>query len=358
MKVLFLGERDDGLSVSSQHALALASSGVGVGFADGSSAEVVKPDVVHLVHCPDGGGDMVRAVARHRLGGVPVVRCWTGRDVIWTRYHAPSADAARTLVRLGVRQFCRTPAQVEVLRGLEVPAEVGPIVSPNLTSASEPEPLPATFTVLVHLPVGRRSFHGGALIDALIGRFPAFRFLVLGDEVTDYSSRKNVEVLGRLDDVGRAIRRTTVTVSARLDGSLSRLGLESLSHGRHVLSTCPWPNFLHVRSEAEFAKALTMMRLNPSFNLEGREAVCREYDLRVGVRALTQLLQTCIDENRGVGSLGQRWLGAASTWCISGLLGEKRVPRPDPNTLPSEAEAFRALLEDGLGEPVGAEVGE
>ncbi len=348
MHVHFVGENDDGISVSSHHARALAEAEVDVSFdAEKHDEDSISrhADAVHLVSFEQMDNSLLRRVAVMRASGVPVVRFWTGRDLLWAEAHEGTRLVATALARLGVVQLCRTPDMVAALAALDIDASPGPTLSLNITSGQQPEPLPARFTVLCYLPSRQRDFCGGQLVDSLIRRMPDVRFLVLGDTNTDYSAAGNVESLGFVEDISRSIRRSTVTVQPRLDGTLSRLTLEMLCAGRHAVTRHAWPHCIRADSVDEFIEALRALRREPAFNLEGREEVCRAYDKSVSLDALLRIFTQC---TKGA-SLNRRLRGGWGTVSAAlrspGILSRKSFAPLDVDTLPPEALAIRALVD-------------
>ena len=207
MHVHFVGENDDGISVSSHHARALAEAGVETSFDDAGQARdsfARSADAVHLVSYEQMDNSLLRRVAGIRASGVPIARFWTGRDVLWAQFHEGTRLIAAALARLGVVQLCRTPAMVHELAALHIDASQGPLLSLNVTSKQQPEPLPARFSALCYLPSRHRDLYGGPLVDSLIRLMTDVRFLVLGDTRTDYSAAGNVESLGFVEDISRS----------------------------------------------------------------------------------------------------------------------------------------------------------
>jgi hypothetical protein len=349
MHIRFVGEADDGISVSSHHARALAQSGVTVSVDTGSASGAEsgpRADVIHLVTFEQRSNALLRRLVAARMGGAAIVRYWTGRDVLWATYHEPTRDFARALVQLGAVQACRTAALAEKLAECGVVATPIPVVSAHLSSIVQPRPMPSAFTVLSYLPRDRRGFHGGAIVEALVRRLPAMRFLVLGETGEKFAGLRNVESLGVIEDIARAIQRATVVIDARLDGALSRLMLEAMCHGRHVVSGYPLPHGHLARTVDEFAAALRSLRREAAFNLAGREYVCCEHDQYKAVQSLRRILDDAVEPGRLNLAFAGGVRGAAAMWRNPHLLGQRRFPLPDGETLPPEADPLRALLRD------------
>jgi hypothetical protein len=349
MHVHFIGEPNDHISVSSHHARALAESGVTISFAENEPAKEAnrpRPDVIHLVTFEQTSNDLLRQLVHARMAGIPIVRYWIGRDVIWSKHHAPSREFARALVRMGALQLCRTPELAHQLSTLGVPAKALPVISSNLSSVAPPQALPKSFTALCYLPAERREFHGGSVIDALIGQLPSVRFLILGGGGASLADQPNVEWLRESTESVRAIQRSTVVVDARVDGALSRLALESLCHGRHVITGYDLPYARIARTPEEIVEAIRSLRDEPTFNLDGRSYVDREHEHHSATKALRRELEDAIQPGRLNLVLEGGFRGAATTLQNLHLLSHRDFPLPDMDLLPAEAYALRCLLQD------------
>lgn len=355
MRVLFLGEPDDGISLSSHHARLLGESGIDVAFATNDKSwrsQCRSVGVIHLVTSEQRDNTLLRRLVAARGSGVAILRYWTGVDLLWARHHAPTRRFAHALGQLGTMQLVTSEDLIEGLRAVGVTAKRGPIASPNISSTVQPQAFPEKFTVLCHLPTSRRAFCGGEIVDSLIKSVPEARFLILGDADTDYRDRTNVESLGMADDVTRTIQRATLTIHPIAFGGVSRLVLESLGHGRGAISTVLSPHVLHAISAQDFKKTIKSQYLDARFDLEGREYACREYDKRACLRELISLLDHCLDEAMSGSRLRCHYLAAGVRMRHPGLLSRKPFPWIDPAELPPEAEPLRLLIADQHQRPV------
>jgi hypothetical protein len=290
------------------------------------------------------------------LTGEPIVRYWTGRDVQWAKFHAASRAFAHAVERLGAVQLARTQTLVDELARIGIRAALGPVLSLHVFNTHKPEPLPGAFTVLCNLPTARRDYFGGRWVDALIRRLPNVRFLILGDNETDYDAFRNVESLGIVDDVVRAIQRATLTIVPRLDGVLSRLALETLCQGRHAVTTCAAPHCAYAKSIEGFVTAIRPLEHEANFNLDGREYVCREYEKSQAAKRLLQVLEDCSRHRRVGLPFKGVWRGAMMALCHPGIFGRKSFGLPDLGSLSEEAAAFRTLLAPHVTKPAAATV--
>ncbi len=356
MHVRFVGEPDDGISVSSHHAAALARAEINVSFdgipsSEAGSGEPASPDVIHLVSYEQCDGALLRRLIAARMAGTPIVRYWTHRAALWAVHHQPTGDVSRALSQLGVVQLCRTTDTRDVLQAAGIEARPIPVISPHLSNIAQPRPMPQAFTVLCHLPSQRREFHGGATIDGIIRALPAVRFLILGDTKDRYVGLKNVEALGDVADSARAMQRASVVIDARLDGSLSRVMLEALCHGRQLVSGHSLPHARVARTIHDYLEAVRTLRRGAPFNLSGREFVCREFDQLQAIKSLRRILEDATEPGRLNLAVGGQVRGAAAAIRNLHLLSKQRFPMPTAESLPPNAGLIQSLVR-GTGSAV------
>jgi len=354
MHVHFVGELDDGVSVSSHHARSLCEIGHEVSFAPPGGPrrnDLKDVDLIHLVTREQQSTQLFRRLVAARVAGIPMVRFWTGRDVLWAKHHPPTGSIAVALQNLGVVQRCRSQRMVRDLSAIGITAGIGPVVNPNLSDLAQPQPLPKQFSALAYLPSRRRKFCGGEIMNELIRDFPDVRFLILGDRETNYDEYTNVESLGFVDDVTRTILRSTVILQPRLDGTLSRLSLEALSHGRQVICRRQWPFCRRATSSAEFATLLRELKCSPAFNLDGREHVCELYEKRSAVASLCDLLKRMTGRSFPNRRVHGGWIGVATILRSPRLLSPKTFSLPDIACLGTDDADFAALIESTIESP-------
>lgn len=346
MHVHFAGALDDGKSVASHHARALVGAGVRATFdhAPEPDAQLTEADLVYVVVDVVEDFTLLRRLVRARRGGRPIIRWWTHRAVLWAQHHGPSKRFAQVLELLGACNLCYDDASVEALRRLGVAARVLPMVNPNLTSTIDPEPLPSVFTVLAYLPAEFRNFYGGAVLDAVVDRMPEARFLILGDDASNYAGRHNVDVLPFLPDVSRAIRRSTVVAQPRVDGRPSRLVYEALCHGRHAVVTARVPCCHHAAGADDFFRVLRQLQRESTFNLDGRAYVCEYFDCAETVEGLRECLAELLSPGRVALTLSGQWQSASVRLRHPQILSRRTFPRPTRESVRADHLTFRELL--------------
>ena len=351
MRVLFVGEPDNGFNCSAHNARALASIGVQVQFDAGDGwrsrqwrQTCSRIDAIHLVTYVQQDWILLRKLWRARMQGVQIVRYWVGSDCLWARFHGPTRRFAQALGHLGAVNLAVAEHLVEELARIGVEAEYVPIITPNISSMAEPHPLPKQLTVLCYLPTIKRDFYGGPIIDQLIAGMPDVHFIVLGDEGTDYSCHDNVESLGYVKDPSRTIGRCTVHVRPTLHDGMPRLVLEMLSRGRHAITSHPYPHCQHATGAEEIKRILRWLQRSAKFNLPGRQYVCEHFDTARTVRVLRDEIQRHLGPGRSgrwiKGKLQAAQLLSRCPW----ILSRKCEPLPRWQNLPTEAEALRVVL--------------
>ncbi len=350
MRVHFVGEADDGQSVSSHHARLLAACGNDVSFDDGRGSWVrrcAQIDAIHLVTGLQRDYSLLRRLVAARALGVAVVRYWTGLDMLWAEAHAPTLRFARTLEALGAQQYAPSLAAVEQLAAMGITAHLGEIASLHISASIQPQPLPAQFTVLCHLPEAQRVFHGGEVVDALIRRFRTTRFIVLGDDPERYRGLETVEAIRATDDILRTLMRCTVVVRPIAWACRSRLMLEALSLGRYAIGSFDCAGCTTARTAEEFAAALRDLLPQPAFNLAGRELVCRAHD-RKRVRAvLHEQIQDAAADAARRGKPAAAWRAMMAAIRTPALYARTTFDAPKPAELRGAHAPLAALLSHG-----------
>jgi hypothetical protein len=347
MRVHFVGEADDGQSVSSHHARLLASCGEAVSFDQPRASWMHvcrQADVIHVVTGLQRSNVLLRRLMAARACGVAIVRYWTGLDMLWAEAHAPTLRFAQTLQALGAHQLAPSPRAVERLAALGLVARVGEVASLHISASIQPQPLPAQFTVLCHLPREYRTFYGGDVLDALIRRFKATRFLVLGDDPQRYQGIETVEAIESTDDIVRTLMRATVLIRPVAWACRSRLMLEALSLGRYAIGTFDWPGCARANTVEEFAAALRDLVPQPPFNLTGRELVCRAHDRAQARTALQAELNLAMTEAARQGRAGGAWQTMMVALRTPQLYGSRPFPEPSLADLHGDLAPLAMLL--------------
>ncbi len=354
MRVHFVGEPDDAVSITSQHGRALAAAGVDVTFdaADQPWRSVwCECDVIHLVSYETRDFSLLRRIRTARSAGVVVFRYWTGLDVLWAACHEPTRRVARALTDLGVVQLAPNDALADRLARMDIPALMQRPVCLCVSTSTKPQALPGEFTLLCHLPTRRRALYGGRLVDRLISSLPGVRFLILGDAGRDYSRCHSVESLGLVDDIRRSIHRCTAVLQPRLFQGASRLVLEAMSLGRHAITSTPMPHAQHAVTEADVVRTIRALRSKVEFNLEGREHVGRKFNRNEVIVSLRRRMEQALAPGRMALAFRGRLSAASLALRMPVLFSRRRFDLPDPEQLGACDEATRLLVSQAHDAP-------
>lgn len=349
MRVHFVGELDNGVTLSSRHAAALRQAGLLAAFDEPDASwrrTCADTDVIHVVGRAFTDFSLVRRMRIARAAGVAVLRYWTGVDVLWARCHEATRMTAWALSALGAVQLAASAEVAAHLGDLGIEAEVQPPANPAVSVCSEPRPFPEIFTVLCFMPAAERHARQGHELNRLIGRLPSVRFLLLTDDRVSYEGHANAECIESPADNQRTVNRATMVLDARPFDSARRLAVEALSAGRHVVAARPFPFALRAADLDARAEAIRTLRRTPSFNLAGREYVGREFDGRMHAASLRRRLEQALEPGRARLAIEGRVKAASLVMRMPRLLSRRRFPLPDPDGPSAGGETTRCLLRD------------
>jgi len=173
---------------------------------------------------------------------IPVGVIWAGSDVVRI---APVYEAtARVRARRFQHAACSGGVQTE-LRKLGIDAAEVPIVA-----ASPPEsivPLPSMFTVLAYSQQSHEYLYGLDVVLEAARRFPRAQFNVVGDSAPTHSEPQNVKFLGWSNRISKQLDGTTVLLRPTRHDGLSRMVVEALARGRHVIWSEPLQGARHAK---------------------------------------------------------------------------------------------------------------
>lgn len=188
-------------------------------------------------------------IARWR--NIPVIVIWSGSDI-------PAARRDPQLLELIKRyrftNVAAAPWLVDELRELGIDARYVPV------TAADPSPLiaalPRRFSVLSYLPEPRRAFHGEKLIYSIAREFPDVPFRVVGRGSANPVAPANVEFLGHTGDVPRVIDDSTVLLRLPEHDGKSKIVIEALARGRHVIWNHELPGVRRAQHAGEASRIL------------------------------------------------------------------------------------------------------
>jgi len=193
-----------------------------------------------------------------------IVMHWAGSDALDER-GLVALGKSHPWVTREVVHWAESDWMVRELEQLGVPCECVPLPSPLIPE--EVSPLPARFSVLVHVPsISLGYLYGLDRILQVARRLPQIPFELVGLKEGRISDPPgNLGIHGRVSNLSEFYRRATVIWRPVRHDGLSFMVREALGHGRHILYSYPMVGCQHV-SCAEDAQE-QILRLNVSHQL-------------------------------------------------------------------------------------------
>ncbi len=213
---------------------------------------------------------------------------WIGTDVLRITERVRNGVATEASLRAlqRCRNLCGSQPLCDELAELGVDAVVVPFPPPQIDIPPTTPPLPQTVRAMTYIPEARFTFYGGPQILEAARHLPSVEFLIMGssgralDEVPD-----NVRFLGRVDDVPRLLRDTTVVIRTTEHDSIGATIMEALLFGRHVITTNVVPHTAHVPFADTLALVDALKRIETRYgagdlapNSAGRDYALVEFD--------------------------------------------------------------------------------
>lgn len=325
MRVLFLGELDDGRSPSSQTAELLAGRSIDVAFDSGAWwsesrwREMLRAcDCVHLVWYDRLDGNLARKLVMARLLGKGVVRQWVGSDVLWAVHCQRMTMFSRQLGRIGVLHATVSSGLKSRLGTVGIHAESLPVPAARVFPDAALRERPDRATVLAYLPGKRREFYGSAVIGRMARLFPDVRFLIVGHDGVGTFQFPNVEWLGVCDDMESAYRRATILLRPSLHDGMPKMVLEALARGLFVIGPHEWAACERATGVAETAEALRRLIRVDGPNKSGMGHVLEAHSAETTAEAWISLMNRACNHGtvwRNAASLARFWF----RWPIEGV---------------------------------------
>jgi hypothetical protein len=181
-----------------------------------------------------------------------IVMHWAGSDVLDERGFVALGKSHPWVVN-EVRHWAECGRMVNEVAGLGLACECVPLPSSRINKHASP--LPAQFSVLVHMPSPEVGYlYGLDRILQVANSLPYMPFELVGLKSGNIQNApRNLRMHGRVPDLGEFYQRSTaIWRPVRHDG-LSFLVREALGHARHVLYTYPFEGCIQV-SGAEDAQ--------------------------------------------------------------------------------------------------------
>lgn len=173
-----------------------------------------------------------------RLLRKPRVIHWVGSDIATARN---KPDIVPLVSSKSVRHLAEVDFTARELLALGLPSTIIPL--PPRFRPDRVPPLPERFTVLLYIPKTRMDFYGRADYERLVRSFAdrPVRWLIVGGGKIETPAGADVRNLGWIDDLSMVYPEVTVLLRHTVRDGLSLMVLESLSFGRYVVWSQPFP---------------------------------------------------------------------------------------------------------------------
>lgn len=228
-------------------------------------------DLFHLVSPPL---PTLMKLAKHKK---PVIYHWIGTDVYRCLNDFYLKKILKKLILNTARIFNLTVNQAlqEELQQIGISSEVLPLVKLNFTE--DIPPLPEKFSILTYIPHSRWDFYNGDLVLELAKEFPEINFHLLAAGNIP-SKPENVFTYDFIDDVKQFYANANVLLRITTHDGLSKMVLEALSFGRHVLWSELFPNCYPVHDLRDCKRVINLLKENLTVNEEGKSFVELNYN--------------------------------------------------------------------------------
>jgi glycosyltransferase involved in cell wall biosynthesis len=221
-----------------------------------------------------------------KLLGKRTLLFWIGSDVL-----SAAADGRPWAMRIQKLIDCNLsvsgPIQGELL-SLGIRSRVLPIVGD--IDRLRPLPLPARSTVLAYLPEPRADFYGARTVAKVAASLRDQEFLIVGGKPS--LAGPNITTLGRVTDMTAVYARTSVLLRLAEHDGLSKMVLEALACGRHVVWNRPFPYCTLAQTPEHAELALKRLALRPTLQTDASRFVRREYSQARMVDGLKGVLES------------------------------------------------------------------
>lgn len=230
-----------------------------------------KYDIIHLISPP------LRIIKKLIRFNKPIFFHWIGTDVYrFSKDWFFKKQMKRLLIKKsGIHNLVVNENLKNELVGVGIISEVLPLVKLNFVKNCPP--FPENFSILTYLPKSRWEFYRGDMILEIAGLLPDVDFQVLCSENIS-NTPLNVRTYDFIEDMSTAYKESNALLRITEHDGLSKMVLEALSYGRHVMWSSPFPYTHLVDSVQKSVTTIKKLKSNSDYNLEGKKFVEQNYN--------------------------------------------------------------------------------
>ena len=249
--------------------------------------EIERCDVLHLISSP------LPQLLKARSTGKPVVYHWIGSDVLRIIKDTPLRRRLKKMlidIAPAIHLAVYEPLRDE-LAEIGIHSQHFPLVQADFPD--EPFPLPKDFAVLCYLPAQRWEFYYGDRVMEIARWLPDIQFHIVAAQ-SAIGAPGNVSFHGYVEDMKFLYRQSNALIRLTHHDGLSKMVLEALAYGRHVLWNHPFPHCYRVDTVEEITEKLLLLSKTNTINLSGHNFVKQHYHPKVLAKRYVDLYYTII----------------------------------------------------------------
>jgi len=228
-------------------------------------------DIIHLISTP------LSLIRKLKHFNKPVFYHWIGTDVYRFSNDSFIKKQMKKLLILssGIHNLVVNELLKNELDDIGFHSDILPLIKLNFVK--DCPPFPEKFSVLTYLPKERWEFYRGDMIIEIAHLLPEIDFYVLSSEKI-YNKPANVLIYDYLEDMSIAYKQCSALLRITEHDGLSKMVLEALSYGRHVMWSSPFPHTHFVDSVQNAVTTIKKLKSNSDYNLEGKKFVEQNYN--------------------------------------------------------------------------------
>lgn len=249
-----------------------------------NALDLLRADIIHIIF-PVLSPFAIKVIAILKKFNKKILRHWIGSDVMAMTqdiHKKKLMDQASAYTDANITQSAELKNE---LHTLGIRSEIVRIITDDITYHEAP--MPSTFTVLCYLPKGKENFYGYQTLIKLAKDFPHTPFLVSSHDGEELEKLPNITYLGRVDSADELLNRASCLLRIVEHDGLSKMIIEALGKGRHVIWIYPFPFCHSATTYTEVVQALqAILTKKNTINTGASEYVNSELSVQKNISLL------------------------------------------------------------------------
>jgi hypothetical protein len=298
---IFIG--DDGSKSSPLHtwASALRRAGANCDFVDPATLDAWSwaktlrrcRAIIYQGYRSTPKGYLLRQLAIATTLGVPIIRKWSGTDVL---LNLDSEEIRQSTLDFNALVSNNITSEhkglVAELHSIGIHTTLVPqvLTEPVFTEHTYGPAIPSR--VGIYLPNTRFDFYNGQVMEQVIGRNPDISFVVVADESHHFERFPNVDSLGWVDDMSIFWDKIGLLLRITKHDGFARSIVEALSRERYVIHNYPVGPIWLARDSGEINRALRRFKATTTPNTSGKRRLLGQLGSHPESVLLRKILET------------------------------------------------------------------